>query len=202
MSAAPPAGEPSDTAPDFAAGRVVQRREVLHGRLWMSHPVTVVDDGDGVLAVLLEPGSPFTYAEHPFGQHAWAPQPAWESTTVLMLHRDGDPYAAWAFFEGGRRTGWYVNLEAPVVRHPDGTGGGSFDTDDHGLDMVVPQDGPWRWKDLDDPAAMAASGRMTAAEAEQVHADGRAVAALLDADERWWSRWDAWTPSDPTAPST
>ena len=188
-----------ETRDDFEPGRVVQRREVLHGRLWLTHPVTVVADRDGVLAVLLEPGSAFTFPDHPFGRHPWAHQRAWGSTTVLQLHRDGDPYSVWLFFAGVIFTHWYVNLEAPVVRHPDGTGGGSFDTDDHGLDIVVPADGsPWRWKDLDDPAAMATEGRITAAQAEQVHADGRAVAALIDTDARWWAAWDGWTPGAPT----
>lgn len=92
-------------------------------------------------------------------------------------------------------THWYVNFEAPLVRHPDGSGGGAYDTDDHGIDIVVPADGsPWQWKDLDDPAAMVASGRITAAEAERIHADAHAVADLLDTDTRWWASWDSWTP--------
>jgi len=102
------------TGARFAPGRVIERREVLHGMRWLTHPVTVVDD-----------------------------------------------------------------------------------TDDHGLDIVVPADGtPWQWKDLGDPAAMAAAGRITAAEAQQIHADARSVAELLDADDRWWAGWDDWTPSD------
>ena len=78
---------------------------------------------------------------------------------------------------------------------PDGTGGGGFDTDDHGIDIVVPADGsPWRWKDVDDPEAMAAAGRITTAAAEQIHAAAAAVAALLDTADRWWQRWDTWCP--------
>lgn len=101
----------------------------------------------------------------------------------------------WKFFTSGVFTHWYINLEAPVVRRPDGTGGGGFDTDDHGIDLVVPADGsPWRWKDVDDPAAMAAAGRITTAEAEQIHAAAAAVAALLDTADRWWQRWDTWCP--------
>jgi len=137
----PPLDEP------FTAGRVVQRREVLHGHLWLTHPVTVVDDRGGVLAVLLEPGSPFTFPPHPFGPHPWSHQSAWGSTSVLQLHRGGNPYSVWRFFTDGVFTHWYVNLEAPIVRHPDATGGGAYDTDDHGIDIVVPADGsPWQWK--------------------------------------------------------
>jgi len=188
----PPLDEP------FTAGRVVQRREVLHGHLWLTHPVTVVDDRGGVLAVLLEPGSPFTFPPHPFGPHPWSHQSAWGSTSVLQLHRGGNPYSVWRFFTDGVFTHWYVNLEAPIVRHPDATGGGAYDTDDHGIDIVVPADGsPWQWKDLDDPAAWVATGRITEAEADQIHADARAVAHLLDTDQSWWAQWDSWAP--PTA---
>lgn len=183
---------------DFVAGRVIQRREVLHGRVWMEHPVMVVDDRDGVLAVLLEPGSVFVFTNHPFGPHPWSAHRAWSGPTVLQLHRDGDPYSVWKFFTDGVFTHWYVNVEAPIVRRPDGTGGGGFDTDDHGIDIVVPADGsPWRWKDADDPEAMAAAGRITTAEAEQIHAVADAVAARLDADDRWWAPWDTWQPGDP-----
>lgn len=92
---------------------------------------------------------------------------------------------------------WYVNLEARVVRHVDAAGGGCYDTADHGIDIVVPADGsPWRWKDVDDPAGMAAAGRITPAEAEQVHRDAQAVAALLDAGMLWWAGWEAWAPGD------
>jgi hypothetical protein len=42
-------------------GEVVTRRETLHGRLWMEHQVTVVDDDGTEFAVLLEPGSRFDF---------------------------------------------------------------------------------------------------------------------------------------------
>ncbi len=58
----------------YGCGMSIMRREVLHGRLWMEHPVKVVaDDGDH-LAVLLEPGSPFTFHGHPQNPHPWAAQ--------------------------------------------------------------------------------------------------------------------------------
>jgi len=182
----------------FIPGRVVQWREVLHGQVWSEYPVTVVDDRGAVLAVLLEPGSAFVFPEHPFGVHPWARHRGWTGPTVLQLRRDGDPYSVWKSFSDGVFTHWYLNVEAPIVRRPDGAGGGGFDTDDHGIDIVVPADGsPWRWKDVDDPEAMAAAGRITTAEAQQIHADADALAELLRADDRWWHPWDTWQPGDP-----
>lgn len=184
----------------FDAGSTVLRREVLHGRPWMEHPVTVIDDGDDCLAVLLEPGSPFTFYEHPFGLHPWSRFRAWSGSTVLQVQRDGDAHAAWKFFDPDRVfTHWYLNFQEPVVRHLGIGGGGAFDTADLGIDIVVPADGsPWRWKDVDDPDAMVEAGRISRVERDRIHAEAEAVAARLDAGVRWWSPWDDWRPGDPS----
>ncbi len=182
----------------FRPGRTVQRREVLHGRLWMSHPVTVVDDTDGVLAVLVRTGS---------GVHL--PRPPVRTAPLVRVHPLVRHHRAAAaprprplprLEDVPRRVfdHWYLNLEAPILRHPDPTGGGSFDTEDHGLDIVVPADGsPWQYQDLHDPEQMAATGRITPVEAAQIHTDGAALAQLLTTDTRWWSPWDTWNPGDP-----
>ena len=100
LVAAPSASRP--TLVRFRPGTEITRREVLHGRLWLTHPVTVVADDGEVLAVLLEPGSAFTFHEHPFGPHPWRRFAAWGGTTVLQLHREGDAYSVWKFFDDGR----------------------------------------------------------------------------------------------------
>ena len=64
-------------------------------------PVRVVADDGEVLAVLLEPGAPFTFHEHPFGPHPWRDHAAWGVTTVLQLHREGDAYSVWKLFDEG-----------------------------------------------------------------------------------------------------
>ncbi|SDF02632.1 Protein of unknown function [Blastococcus aurantiacus] len=184
----------------FAPGRSVLRREVLHGRPWMEHPVTVVHDADGCLAVLLEPGSRFRFHDHPFGPHPWGRLDAWTDSTVLQLQRDDDAHAAWKFFDGTGSTHWYVNFQEPVVRHVGPDGGGAFDTADLGLDIVCARDGSWEWKDVDDPDLMVASGRITPAERDRIRAEAAAVAGWLDAGERWWAPWDGWHPGDAPPP--
>jgi hypothetical protein len=187
-------------AAHFDVGSTVLRREVLHGRPWMEHPVTVVHDGDDCLAVLLEPGSPFTFFEHPFGRHPWSRFEAWSGSTVLQLQRAGEAHAAWKFFDDrGAVTHWYVNFQEPFVRHVEGAGGGAFDTADLGIDIVVPADGsPWRWKDVDDPDAMVGAGRISCVERDRIRAEAEAVAARLDAGTRWWSPWERWQLGDPS----
>jgi hypothetical protein len=174
----------------FEVGRVVQRREVLHGQVWLSTPVRVVADDD-VLAVWLAEGTPFTFPPHPFGPHPWSHRDRWNGTGVLQLHRPRDAHAIWAFFQGAQLDFWYVNFQAPYRRGIDG-----FDTVDHGLDIVIQDDG-WQWKDREDVAGQLASGRLTSAEAEAVWVEAERVSAALDRGERWWQhRWNDWRPDE------
>ena len=181
----------------FRPGTEIARREVLHGLPWLECPVTVVADDGDALAVRIDPGAPFTFFAHPFGAHPWSAHEAWGGTTVLQLHREGAAYAVWMFFDDGVFRHWYVNFEAPVVRHDDG-----FDTDDHGLDLILHPDGRREWKDVDDLSAVVRSGRMTGEQVLGVLHEAAEVTRLLDADDRWWAPWDDWTPGRPkTAPA-
>ncbi|MEU4315256.1 DUF402 domain-containing protein [Nocardia sp. NPDC024068] len=174
--------------PRFAVGSTVQRREVLHGRVWMTMPVRVIAD-DEVLAVWFEDGAPFTFPPHPFGPHPWSGQDRWTGSNVLQLYRPGDAYSVWAFFRHGRFDHWYINFERPYHRGDD-----YFDTDDHGLDIVV-RDGEWQWKDRDDVAEQVAVGRLTSTEADTVWREAARVAAELDRGDCWWiPRWQNWQP--------
>jgi hypothetical protein len=174
----------------FKAGAVVSRREVLHGRLWLEHPVTVVSDDDGVLAVRLDPGSAFSFSEHPLGPHPWGHLTEWETSTVLQLHRDGDHYSVWKIFElDGSFRHWYVNFEAPIVRGSD-----DFDTDDHGLDLIIEPDGERRWKDVEDLHHQRTQGRIDLNTVGGVLAAAAEVSSLLDSDNHWWKAWEGWKP--------
>lgn len=175
----------------FARGRRVQRREVLHGSVWLSVPMQVVADTGDLLALLVTEGTPMEFPEHPFGPHPWSFTDRWLDTDVLQLHRPGDGYAVWGFFHDRVRSGWYVNFQRPFVRHPAGV-----DTLDHGVDIVVAADGRWAWKDREHVAEQVDTGRLTAAEAAAVWRETDRVAALLDGDPagRWWSEWEDWRP--------
>jgi hypothetical protein len=172
----------------FTVGSTVQRREVLHGRVWMTMPVQVIADDD-VLAVWIEDGTPFTFSPHPFGPHPWSGQDRWTGSSVLQLHRPTDAYSVWAFFQHNRIDHWYINFEKPYSRGQD-----YFDTDDHGLDIVI-KDGAWRWKDREDVAKQVADGRITPAEAEAVWREAERVASALEHGIYWWvPRWQNWKP--------
>jgi hypothetical protein len=174
----------------YEPGSLIQRVEVLHGRVWLHHPVTVVSDDGTTLAVRLDPGSRFTFPAHPFGPHPWSAHPAWASTVVLQLYRAGDHYAVWKLFDAaGAFLHWYVNFEAPVVRASEG-----FRTDDHGLDLIVHPDGRREWKDVPDLHRQRVEGRIDEATVSTVLAAASDVTDELDSGAPWWGRWDGWTP--------
>lgn len=178
----------------YRPGSLIERREVMQGNLWLAHDVTVVADDGTELAVLLEPGSHFRFPAHPFGPHPWSDRDGWDGPTVLQVHRDGDRYSVWKFFEpspeGWEFVTWYVNFEAPMVRQE-----GGFATDDQELDLVISPDGTRQWKDVESMATMVEIGRLTPDEVVDVLDAGREVWRLLEADDRWWSEWDDWTPA-------
>ncbi len=177
----------------FAPGTAITVREVLHGQSWLEFPETVVHDDGEVLASVQADGSPLTFPEHPW-PHPWGHLAAWQGTTVLKLRRLGDWYSVWKFFRGEAFAYWYVNFETPVVRRHDGV-----DINDLQLDIVIDGDGSWRWKDVEDLAPALASGRMTSDELRAVLAEAAVVADLLDRGDRWWARWDDWTPGPSTS---
>lgn len=85
----------------FQPGSVIQRFEVLHERVWMHSAVTVVSDDGEILAVRLDPGSEFTFPDHPFGPHPWSARAAWGETVVLRRREWKDvPDLHWQRDEG------------------------------------------------------------------------------------------------------
>lgn len=92
-------------------------------------------------------------------------------------------------FNGSTDLGWYINFQAPIARGDD-----FFDTVDYGIDIVIPPDGPWSWKDFDDIDDQVVEGRISAALARDIRLKADDVAADLEADRRWWSAWDDWQP--------
>ena len=176
----------------YVVGATIHRREVLHSQVWLEHPVTVVADDGAVLAVRLDPGSPFHFPAHPSGPHPWAANHAWGDSIVLQLSRCDTWYGVWKFFDtDGTFRHWYLNFESPVVRQRDG-----IETDDYGLDLVIYPGGRREWKDVEDLHHQRAEGRISSAIVLKVLAAAAEVVTELDAGERWWAGWDAWQPDE------
>ena len=175
----------------WSPGENVVRREVLNdGRCWAEIDVLVVRDEPKLLVTYIPTGAPMRY---PLGFHPWYPKPAWEGHGVLTLQRPDDWYAVWVFWRGAARefAGWYINFQEPFRR-----GERSYDTQDLELDIWVPHDGPWEWKDRELLEQRVREGRFTPEQAAHVRAEAERVAAELDAGRLWWDpAWASWTPA-------
>jgi Protein of unknown function (DUF402) len=112
----------------------------------------------------------------------------WQDAHVLRFMRPGDRHTIEVWWDlDWRLTGWYVNLQAPLVRR-----GSFFDTTDHALDIVVSPDGDWSWKDEDDLAQMVERGLLDEQTASDVRAEGERVVA----ERVWPTGWEDWRPPD------
>jgi hypothetical protein len=179
----------------WSPGEPIVRREVWRGRPWLGTVVHVVEDAPDVLVSYLPEGAPFDFPEGdwptPNGRHPWHGRGRWRGHGVLMLQRPDDAYAVWHFWDGpGRRfSGWYLNLQEPFARTAIG-----YDTQDLELDVWIPADGAWTFKDEELLDERARDGRFTAREVAAIREIGAEIGAMLDADERWWGDWTAWRP--------
>jgi hypothetical protein len=177
-------------------GDVIQWREIWHGQVLLEFPVRVVADRDDLLALFIAEGTPFAFPEPwPWAPaHPWASRGRWQGHGVLILHRPGDAYAVWLFWEGLNRSfaGWYVNLQAPLRR-----GERSIETFDHELDIDIHPDGTWRWKDDELLDERVREGRFTVDDAAAIRATGRQVVREIEGGERWWDGdWPGWQLGD------
>jgi hypothetical protein len=183
-------------------GETILRREVLNdGRCWLEVPVEVVADTPALLATFLPEDAPFVFHPGawptPDGLHPWNSEGrrAWQGHGVLMLQRPGESYAIWHFWEGPERrfAGWYVNFQEPFRRTALG-----YDTQDLELDIWIPVDDHWQWKDREAVDLRVREGRLTPEQADAVRAEGARVAADLHAGVRWWDpAWADWAPDPP-----
>ncbi len=176
---------------------MILRREVLNdGRAWMEVPVIVVRDDADVLATYLAEGAPFRFPDDAWptatGRHPWHGKQRWHGHGVLMLQRPGEMHAIWVFWQGATRefAGWYVNIQEAFRRTPFGC-----DTQDLELDIWVPRQGPWEWKDDHLLEQRVREGRYTPAQVAAVRAEGQRVARDLDRGHSWWDEaWATWEP--------
>ena len=174
-------------------GETIVEREIWRGRPWCALPVIVVEDTPELLVTYLPEEAPFAFPRSSDGRpHPWHGKRCWEGHGVLKLRRPGEAYSVWHFWDGPERSfaGWYLNLEEPFRRTTIG-----FDTHDLELDVWIPVDAPWRFKDEEHLEERLREGRYTEAQVEATRALGRELGAMLDRGERWWDdRWATFVP--------
>jgi hypothetical protein len=140
----------------FTPGQVITRRYVRGNWCTWAQPMRVVADNERGLLLWHPTGSDFARIVDADGntQHELTldrmREPrltvlTWTGYDILVLMPPGAAHSVWWFFRDGDFAGWYVNLETPYVRRPDGV-----DTNDHLLDIVVTPQRRWEWKDRDE----------------------------------------------------
>jgi hypothetical protein len=153
----------------------------------------VVQDEPDLLVLYVPEGAEIGIAEGDWPiVHPWSGRDAWTGHGVLMLHRPGDAYSVWVFWDGPSRefAGWYLNLEQPLVRTRFG-----IDTRDGELDLWSPDGRTWFWKDAELLDRAVANGVYTADEIASIRAEGDRLRDKVTTDGRWWDdAWAAWQP--------
>lgn len=179
---------------EFVPGRLAVRRQFqrddLLGRVWVGRVAALDQYG---LWFWIADGSPFAdigaadgrrFREVAFaqwGQTAKAMRHVPWTSDVLMLHPRDQAHSVWFFFADGAFQSWYVNLEEPSVWWADDNGIG-IDTVDYDLDLEVPPDRRWQWKDEDEFAHHLAHPDVYWVDDEAaVRAEGVRVAAIAEA---------------------
>jgi hypothetical protein len=186
----------------FSPGQLILHRNVRRGRVGWVRPGRVISDDARGLVLWIASGSVAgsevaddgrNMRDMPFTE--WVARPSyrvavhrWEGPGVLKLLPSGpDGFAAhsvWWFRDAaGEFTGWYVNLEAPGVRWDDGELAG-VDIIDQDLDIWVPPDRRWQWKDEEEFAErLAVPEHYWVPDAAPVRAEGERVIKLIEAGE-------------------
>jgi hypothetical protein len=175
-------------AKTFAPGEPIVVRHVRRGNTFMVWAALAVHDDDELLALWLPPGAPClrpdVRSELPYEQELV--ERPWRAPGVLQLWPVGAAHAIWVF-----ETSWYVNLQEPFRRTPNGV-----DTADQLLDLVRTKDGEWRWKDEDELAAAVLQGYLSEDESREIRAEAERVIAA----NAFPTGWEDWEP-DPSWPA-
>ena len=118
---------------------------------------------------------------------------SWQGPGLLKFIPPETDHSVWFFRDADDTfSNWYVNLEERAARWDDGEVAG-VDVTDQDLDIIVHQDLTWEWKDEDELAWVVEHGRIDAARAARIRADGeRAVEAVRAMGSL--DRWKTWRP--------
>jgi hypothetical protein len=181
----------------FEPGRLVVHRNTRHGKLGWVRTARVVSDDERGLLVWVPQRSPvaFEVAADGRGMRAmpfaeWVTLEhrletgTWNGPGVLKLMPPGAAYSVWWFrTPDGGFAGWYVNLEESIVRWDDGPLAG-VDMCDQDLDIWVPPDRAWRWKDEEEFAErLGFPGHYWVPDGAAVRAEGERVVKLIEAGD-------------------
>jgi hypothetical protein len=155
-------------------------------------PVTVVEDTNERISHYLAPGTRYLRRVMRDGSPVPRVVPLdvlrergsklvedeWRGSHWLIVTRPGLAHAVYLKWRAStwEFTGWYVNLQDPLVRTERG-----FATQDHFLDILVAPDRTWEWKDEDELDEAVLVGRVTQDKAGAIRREGERVVAEVGA---------------------
>lgn len=188
---------------NFEPGERIAIREVLHGRVWTSRPVVVVQDTAEQFVSYLAAGTVIDYpigVQHGVGTFSMWLSGEWElgdkefhAPGMLRVAPVGQPFEVFAPVTAEHGViSWYVNFQKPLARTPAG-----FDTMDETLDLMVAADfSSWERKDGDELELAVEMGVYDGCEARRILDTCDVVEDALSRGEVPWDRtWRTWRPS-------
>lgn len=194
----------------WSSGSQILYREVAHGKVWTARPVTVIQDAQDLVALLIgtgthwkicapvDPGADLLSCKA--NLRPWQLNDAvWSFGDTLVLISPGKRHAVYVMWDGQQEfVGWYVNLQEPIRRTSLG-----FDYLDQELDIVVSPDLQWRWKDRDHLEEAQRLGLYTPEQAGDIVQEGlQVVDDIRRKAVPFDGSWNDWKPpSDWTIPS-
>jgi Protein of unknown function (DUF402) len=181
----------------FERGQLIVHRNVRNGRLGWVRPARVVRDDERGLLLWLARNSPVAnevtvdgrgMRMMPFTEWIASSyrleQGRWFGPPLLKFLPVGAAHSVWWFRTAeGSFAGWYVNLEEPGERWDDGHLAG-IDMVDQDLDIWVPPDRAWQWKDEHEfVERLAFPDHYWVRDEAAVRAEGERVIKLIEAGE-------------------
>lgn len=186
------ARRPRPGAASWSPGQTILVRHVLNGKVNYANAAIVVEDRPQRLVLYTPLNSDMRWSNLDWetGVHD-GPHPQKRHTTdALTILTPGAAHSITAMFHGGGGPFicWYVDLQEPFRRVPDG-----IVTWDQQLDIVIGPDGRWFWKDEDHLARAVELGWITQAQAGGIRREGERVIEALERGAAPFSEpWPTW----------
>ena len=189
----------------YPAGSIVVLREIWESKIWSAHPMIVIQDTPGLVA-LYRPagvcskrrrgmaGNQITGYERKHKQWTLA-DVVRDDVSVLRLTIPGEAYSVLVFRDArlGNFMHWYINLEEPQRRSTMG-----FDYTDSILDVVVEPDlKRWRWLDEDELHEAVALEMVPREKVAALYAKGAEARDLIMSRRSPFNSWERWQPDRP-----
>ena len=188
----------------FKPGQTILCREFWQNKLWSERPEVVVRDTPDLLALYLPPNTIINQPVTPTGSRAtyldrlnlaWTLTKApWFGLRRLRLSIPGAFYSIMPFWhEDNSLRAWYINLEEPLHRTPQG-----FEYVDLFLDILAEPDlSSWRWMDEDELKEAVEQGFISDKTSDMLYSVGRKAIEWLQSGNSPFNGWETWRP-DPS----